>query len=210
MASEVRENRVVRNDKVFRDVPVGCDYAIHAHGLEGSLGAGTSRDPANEHDVAVRRVLDRLGAEVGNEVQQIDDALGILLRPPDRTRGLRPVTGDVWHGNRWHPGQHARLVRVEPRLPPVLDPVRTSLLRQLVIRPSRRHQKRTGTSCHSDKNGSTRDDLVSSGHSSLLCLDTLHNAALSRLVLKPTDASAHVTKMFDRVPPVDYAEGNAL
>src|SRR5215813_2973969 len=148
--------------------------------------------------------------EVGNEVEQIDDALGILLRPPDRTRGLRPVTGDVWHGNRWHPGQHARLVRVEPRLPPVLDPVRTSLLRQLVIRPSRRHQKRTGTSCHSDKNGSTRDDLVSSGHSSLLCLDTLHNAALSRLVLKPTDASAHVTKMFDRVPPVDYAEGNAL
>src|SRR5215471_10133815 len=47
-------------------------------------------------------------------------------------------------------------------------PVRTSLLRQLVIRPSRRHQKRTGSSCHSDKNGSTRDDLVSSGHSRLL------------------------------------------
>jgi hypothetical protein len=38
----------------------------------------------------------------------------------------------------------------------------------------------------------------------LLCLDTLHNAALS----KPTDASAHKTKMFDRVPPVDYVEGN--
>src|SRR5215831_11942211 len=28
----------------------------------------------------------------------------------------------------------------------------------------------------------------------LLCLDTLHNAALSCHVLKPTDASAHVTK----------------
>src|SRR5262245_11273731 len=93
MASEVRENRVVRNDKVFRDVPVGCDYAIHAQGLEGSLGAGTSRDPANEHDVAVRRVLDRLGAEVGNEVEQIDDALGILLRPSDRTRGVWPIAG---------------------------------------------------------------------------------------------------------------------
>jgi hypothetical protein len=38
----------------------------------------------------------------------------------------------------------------------------------------------------------------------LLRLDTLHNAALS----KPTDASAHETKMFDRVPPVDYVEGN--
>src|SRR5262245_17000159 len=44
----------------------------------------------------------------------------------------------------------------------------------------------------------------------LLCLDTLRNAALSRHVLKPTDASAHVTKMFDRGPPVDYVEGNAL
>src|SRR5262249_29228023 len=44
----------------------------------------------------------------------------------------------------------------------------------------------------------------------LLCLDTLHNAALSRHVLKPTDTSAHVTKMFDRAPPVDYVEGNAL
>src|SRR5215510_14998204 len=42
----------------------------------------------------------------------------------------------------------------------------------------------------------------------LLCLDTLHNAGLSCCVLRPTDASAHVTKMFDRMPPVDYLEGN--
>ena len=42
MPSEVREDGVVRHDKVFRDVPVGGDYAIHAHGLEGSLGAGAS------------------------------------------------------------------------------------------------------------------------------------------------------------------------
>src|SRR5262245_18196660 len=44
----------------------------------------------------------------------------------------------------------------------------------------------------------------------LRCLDTLRTAALSRDVLKPTDASPHVTKMFDRGPPVDYVEGNAL
>jgi hypothetical protein len=30
----------------------------------------------------VGRVLDRLSAEIGNEVEQIDDALGIFVWPP--------------------------------------------------------------------------------------------------------------------------------
>jgi hypothetical protein len=93
VSCEVSEDRMIRKDKVLRNVAVGNDQSIHADRLERPLRPGTSGDPANEHDVPVRRVLDGLGAEVGNEVEQIDDALGILLRPADRTRGLRPISG---------------------------------------------------------------------------------------------------------------------
>src|SRR5215510_8173862 len=126
MPSEVREDRVVRNDKVFQDVPVGGDYAIHAHSFEGARGAGASGNPTHEHDISVGRVLDRLGTEVENEVKQIDDSFGILLGPTDRTRGVWPIAGDIGHGNRRHPGQYAVLAGIEPRFSPILDPVRTT------------------------------------------------------------------------------------
>jgi hypothetical protein len=90
---------MIRKDKVLRNVAVGNDQSIHAYRFKRPIRARTSGDPANEHDVPVRRVLDRFGAEVGNEVEQIDDALGILLRPADWTRGLRPISGDVRRGN---------------------------------------------------------------------------------------------------------------
>src|SRR6516165_9850343 len=90
---EVCENRVIRNNQIFPDVAVGRDDAVHAHGLKGSLGAGPPGDPTHEHDIPVGRVLYRCGAEVGNEVEQIGDAFGILLGPTDRTRGLRPIAG---------------------------------------------------------------------------------------------------------------------
>jgi hypothetical protein len=93
VSCEVSEDRMIRKDKVLRNVAVGNNQSIHADRFERPLRSGASGDPANEHDVPVRRVLDGLGAEVGNEVEQIDDALGILLRPADRTRGLRPISG---------------------------------------------------------------------------------------------------------------------
>src|SRR5262249_44087866 len=135
ISCEVSEDRMIRKDKVLSNVAVGNDQSIHADRFEQALRARASGGPANEHDVPVGRVLDGLGAEIGNEVEQIDDALGILLRPADRTRGVRPISGDVRHGNRRHPGQHARLVWVHPGLPPVLDPVRTPLLLRLAIGP---------------------------------------------------------------------------
>src|SRR5215510_10713447 len=163
MPGKIREDWVIREDKVFRDVPVGRDYAIHAHGLKGPLGAGAPGDPTHEHDVTVRRVLDRLGAEVGNEVEQIDDAFGIFLWPTDRTRGLRPIASNVRHRNRRHPGQHAVLVRIEPRFSPILDPVRTSE-GQFIVSPPRRHQNCAGYSYRSGNNASTRDAMYRRGH----------------------------------------------
>src|SRR5215510_4885783 len=76
ISCEVSEDRMIRKDKVLRNVAVGNDQSIHADRLEQPLRSGPSGDPANEHDVPVGRVLDGLGAEVGNEVEQIDDALG--------------------------------------------------------------------------------------------------------------------------------------
>src|SRR5262249_35773774 len=119
-----------RNDEVFRHVAVRGDDPIDADRFERPLRTNSSGDPANEHDVAVGRVLDRLSAEIGNEVEQIDDALGILVGPPDRGCFLRPSAGVFWLCNRRHPGQHTLFVRIQPSLPPVLDPVRTPLLRQ--------------------------------------------------------------------------------
>ena len=40
MSGEVREDRMIRNDEVFRDVAVGNDHAIRADSLEAPLGAG--------------------------------------------------------------------------------------------------------------------------------------------------------------------------
>src|SRR5262245_22572369 len=105
------ENRMIRNNQILADVAVGRDDAIHAHGLKGSLGAGAPGDPTHEHDISVGRVLDRFGADVGNEVEQIDDAFGILLGPTDRTRGLWPAVRDVRQGNRGHPGPRTAPLR---------------------------------------------------------------------------------------------------
>src|SRR5262245_28449465 len=163
MSGEIREDWVIREDEVFRDVPVGRDYAIHAHGLKGSLRARAPADPTHKHDVTVRRVLDRFGAEVGNEVEQIDDAFGILLRPTNRTRGLRPIAGDVRHRNRWYPGQYTVLVGIEPRFSPILDPVRTAE-GQFIVSLPRRHQNRAGYSYRSGNNASTRDTVYRRGH----------------------------------------------
>jgi len=66
---------MIRKDKVLSNVAVGNDQSIHADRFEQALRARASGDPANEHDVPVGRVLDGLGAEIGNEVEQIDDAL---------------------------------------------------------------------------------------------------------------------------------------
>src|SRR5262245_60968102 len=173
MPGEIREDWVIREDEVFRDVSVGRDYAIRAHSLKGSLGAGSPGNPAHEHDVTVRRVLDRLGAEVGNEVEQIDDAFGILLRPTDRTRGLRPIAGDVRHRNRRHPGQYAVLVGIEPRFSPILDPVWTAE-GQFIVSLPRRHQNCAGCSYRSGNNASTRDTVYRRGHELVSSVTAAH------------------------------------
>src|SRR5215510_11033857 len=178
MSGEIREDWVIREDEVFRDVPVGRDYAIHAHGLKGSLRARAPGDPAHEHDVTVRRVLDRLGAEVGNEVEQIDDAFGILLRPTDWARGLRPKAGDVRHRNRRYPGQHAVLVGIEPRFSPILDPVRTAE-RQFIVSPPRRHQNCAGYSYRSGNNASARDTVYRRGHEFVSSVTAAYAASCS-------------------------------
>src|SRR5262245_56489778 len=163
MPGEIPEDWVIREDKVFRNVPVGRDYAIHAHGLKGALGTGAPGDPTHEHDVTVGRVFDRLGAEVGNEVKQIDNAFGIFLWPTDRTRGLRPIAGDVQHRNRRYPGQHAVLVGIEPRFSPILDPVRAAE-GQFIVSLPRRHQNCAGYSYRSANNASARDTVYRRGH----------------------------------------------
>ena len=81
---EIGEDRVIRKDEIFRNVAVGSDDPIDADRFERPLRTGSSGDPANEHDVAVGRVLDRLSAEIGNEVEQIDDLLAYSCGP--RTR----------------------------------------------------------------------------------------------------------------------------
>jgi hypothetical protein len=80
---------MIRKDKVLSNVAVGNDQSIHADRFEQALRARASGDPANEHDVPVGRVLDGLGAEIGNEVEQIDDALD---RGDIRSVSAAPVT----------------------------------------------------------------------------------------------------------------------
>src|SRR5262249_16671835 len=75
ISCEVSEDRMIRKDKVLSNVAVGNDQSIHADRFEQALRARASGDPANEHDVPVGRVLDGLGAEIGNEVDQMDDAI---------------------------------------------------------------------------------------------------------------------------------------
>jgi hypothetical protein len=67
---EIGEDRVIRKDEVFRNVAVGSDDPIDTDRFERPLRTGSSGDPANEHDVAIGRVLDRLSAEIGNEVER--------------------------------------------------------------------------------------------------------------------------------------------
>src|SRR5262245_26676266 len=89
------EDRMVGENQIFRDVAVWDDQAVGADGLEAAIGAGPSGDPADKNNIAIGRMLDQLGAEVGDEGEQVDDALSVLLRPANGTRRPRPVSGNA-------------------------------------------------------------------------------------------------------------------
>src|SRR5215475_14597770 len=126
MPGEVREDRVIRHNQVFFHVAVGRNDSVYTDSLKEALGPGAPGYPAHEHYITVGRVLDRFRAEVGDEVEQIDDPFGIRLRSTNWTRSLRPVPGNLRQGDRRHPCQHTILVWVKPRFSPIFDPVRTA------------------------------------------------------------------------------------
>src|SRR5262245_8018932 len=73
---ELCKNRVIGNDEILHDIAVWNNQTINANCLKGPLRTGASGNPPHKHRFAVCSVLHWLRAEVGNKVEQIQDALG--------------------------------------------------------------------------------------------------------------------------------------
>src|SRR5437867_1624370 len=158
---------MVGEDQIFRDVAVWDDQAVGADGLEAAIGAGASGDPPDKNDIAIGRVLDQLGAEVGDEGEQVDDALSVLLRPANRTRRPRPVSGNARRSDCRNSDLYAFRARIGPRGLPAFD--REGAAYQWLGRRPMRKACGDGCCCGADEDGATRG-LVSA-HDFLLAAD---------------------------------------